>query len=59
MVLRGWLASDLARKAEVSEMAVSNFLRGRHQTARTAKKLADAFGYSVKRYLISSRRKVA
>lgn len=57
--MRGWLPKDLARKAEVADMTVYRFLSGDTQTARTAKKLADALGYSVKRYLISSRRRVA
>ena len=51
----GWLPVDLARHAQVSHMTVSRFLRGERQTARTAKKLAGALGYSVRRYLISSR----
>ena len=55
MVARGWLATDLARAAEVSDMTVTRFLRGQHQTARTAKKLADAFGFPVRRYMRSSR----
>ncbi len=55
IALRGWLPADLARKAEVSHMAVYRFLDGRHQTPRTAKKLADALGYSVRRYLIRSK----
>lgn len=59
IALRGWLPIDLARKADVSDMTVYRFLSGERQTARTAKKLAEAAGYSVKRYLISSRKKVA
>lgn len=59
MALLGWLPVDLARKARVSDMTVSRFLRGDVQTARTAKKLAKALGYSIRRYLISSREAVA
>lgn len=60
IALRGWLPIDLARKAEVSDMTVYRFLSGEVQTARTAKKLAEAMGYSVRRYLIAaSRRAVA
>ncbi len=51
MANRGWLARDLARAAEVSEMTVSRFLRGERQTATTAKKLAEALGFSVRRYV--------
>jgi hypothetical protein len=57
IALRGWLPIDLARKAGVADMTVYRFLSGEVQTARTAKKLAEAMGYSVRRYLISSRTK--
>jgi transcriptional regulator with XRE-family HTH domain len=53
MTLRGWNATDLARAADVSAMTVSRFLRGEAQTAPTAKKLADALGYTVRRYLVT------
>lgn len=59
IALRGWLPIDLARKADVADMTVYRFLRGERQTARIAKKLAGALGYSVRRYFISSRVKVA
>ena len=52
---RGWLPTDLARTAGVSDMTVRRFLRGERQTAKTAKKLAEALGFSIRRYLISSR----
>lgn len=53
MAAKGWLAMDLAREAGVSHMTVGRFLRGDHQTARAAKKLAKALGYSVRRYLLT------
>jgi plasmid maintenance system antidote protein VapI len=59
IALRGWLPKDLARQADVADMTVYRFLSGERQTARMAKKLAEAMGYSVKRYLISSRLKVS
>jgi transcriptional regulator with XRE-family HTH domain len=59
IALKGWMPSDLARKARVSGMTVSRFLRSEAQTARTAAKLAKALGYSVRRYLISERQEVA
>lgn len=59
IALRGWLPIDLARKARVADMTVYRFLSGERQTARTAKKLAGALGYSVRRYLIASREAVA
>jgi hypothetical protein len=37
-------------------MTVIRFLRGETQTGKTARKLAEALGYSSRRYLISSRR---
>lgn len=55
MAAKGWLATDVARRARVSDMAVSRFLRQEAQNARTAAKLAKALGYSVRRYLITSR----
>lgn len=58
LAAKGWLPIDLARKAEVSHMAVSRFLSGERQTARMAKKLAVALGHSVRRYLISAREAV-
>jgi len=56
---KGWLPTDLARRAKVSDMTVSRFLTGERRTARTAKKLATALGYSVRRYLISAPEAVA
>ena len=52
IALRGWLPIDLARKAGVADMTVYRFLRGERQTAPMAKKLAEALGYSIRRYLI-------
>lgn len=57
IALKGWLPIELARRAQVSDMTVYRFLSGERQTAPTAKKLARALGYSVRRYLISSRTK--
>lgn len=54
MEARGWLQTDLARAADVSDTTVMRFFRGERQTARTAKKLADALGRSLRRYLIRS-----
>ncbi len=55
LIVRGWRPIDLARKARVSDMSVYRFLDGRQQTAPMAKKLARGLGYSVRRYLISTR----
>jgi len=59
MALKGWTKLELAKRARVADMTVIRFLRGERQTAPTAKKLARALGYSVRRYLISSREAVA
>jgi len=54
IVEAGWLPIDLARRAKVSHMTVSRFLSGERQTPRTAKKLAAALGFSIRRYIVSS-----
>jgi transcriptional regulator with XRE-family HTH domain len=59
MALKGWNKLYLAKRAGVADMTVIRFLRGESQTAATAKKLAGALGYSVRRYLISTREAVA
>lgn len=51
MASRGWIATDLARAADVSDMTVSRFLRRLRQNPQTAKKLADAIGHPVTRYI--------
>lgn len=55
---RGWLKTDLARAAELSDMTVSRFFRGKQQNARTAKKLADALGQPLRRYRLASSSRV-
>lgn len=50
MADRKWNDADLARAAGVSEMTISRFMRGETQTKKVAGKIADAFGFSVKRY---------
>lgn len=56
MAVKGWLNTDLARQAGVSDMVVSRFLRGERQTARMANRLARALGFSPKRYFVPSKR---
>lgn len=51
IAVKGWLPTDLAKAAGVSDMTVSRFLSGSRQNPRTAKKLASALGYSVRRYV--------
>jgi transcriptional regulator with XRE-family HTH domain len=53
MALKGWLQKDLARQAHCTQMTVGRFLKGQFQSNKTAKKLADALGYPLSRYLIS------
>ena len=59
MDTKGWQDADLADRAEVSRATVSRFMAGEFQTARTAKKLADALGFSVRRYVIAQTEAVA
>lgn len=59
MALRGWSKLDLAKRARCADMTVIRFLRGERQTPKTAVKLSRALGYTVRRYLISSRERVA
>lgn len=59
MAVEGWTKLGLAKRARVADMTVIRFLRGERQTPQTAKKLAKALGYSVRRYLISSTEAVA
>lgn len=54
MAERGWLPTDLARAAAVSNMTVSRVLNGKRQNPRTIEKLARALGKSTRRYLIRS-----
>lgn len=59
VALKGWLPIDLAREAGVADMTAYRALNGTRLTPPTAAKLAKALGYSVRRYLISSRKGVA
>ena len=53
MAIKGLNKLELAQKAGLADMTVIRFLRGEHQTSKTAHKLAKALGHSVRRYLIS------
>jgi plasmid maintenance system antidote protein VapI len=54
---RGWLPTDLAKRAKVADITVSRFINNKQQSARTAKKLARALGYTTpRRYLLASSR---
>jgi len=52
MAVRGWNQTDLARVAGVNPMTITRFLRGDVQSPRTAAKIAQALGYSVRRYFL-------
>lgn len=54
---RGWLPTDLARAAGLSNQTISRVLNGDRANPRTVDQIAKAMGYSVRRYLIT--RKVA
>lgn len=51
MAERGWLPTDLARAAGLSDMTVSRFLKQERCNPRTAERLARALGRGIRRYL--------
>lgn len=53
MAKKGWLPRDLARQSGLSDMTVSRFLRGLRANPRTARRLAEALGHRVDRYLVA------
>lgn len=59
MAEHGWTPAEFARRADVSDMTVYRFLDGTSQTAPTAKKLAEALGYTVRRYLSRAKDEVS
>lgn len=48
---RGWMRTDLARAAGVSDATLSHAWRGGSATAKTVRKVATALGRPVRRYL--------
>jgi transcriptional regulator with XRE-family HTH domain len=56
MAARGWMQTDLARMAKVSDMTIYRWFNGTGRTPRTAHKIALALGYSVERYLLRKRK---
>lgn len=58
LAAKGFTMTDLARRARVSNTGVTLFLQGKTRSAKMAKKLATALGYSVRRYIVS-RQQVA
>lgn len=48
----GWHQTELAEQSGVGRATVSRFLSGQFQTAKTAKKLAEALGYPITRYIL-------
>lgn len=59
MAQRSWNAQALARAAGVSPKTVNRFLDGTVQTAKTAGKIAAAFGYTTPRRYLSHVEAVA
>lgn len=59
MANHGWDQTDLAREAGVSVATVSRFFSGEYRTNPTAKRLAIALGYAVRRYIVRSQDAVA
>jgi Helix-turn-helix len=52
MAAKGFTKLELANQANVSDMTIIRFLRGERLQAPTVKKIAEALGFSVERYLI-------
>jgi hypothetical protein len=50
-IARGWNWRTLAKHAGVAPSTVGRFMYGTFQTPDTAKKLADAVGYPLQRYM--------
>lgn len=59
MAEKGWLPTDLARMTELSDMTIGRFIKAEVQTPRTAKKIAEALGRTVRRYYIRNHQAVA
>ena len=59
LAAKGWQPTDLADRAKVARSTVSRFLNGEFQTARMAKRLANALGYSVRRYIVATEERVS
>lgn len=56
MAEAGLSGATLAAKAGVTRQTVYRYLRGPSRTAKTTKKLAEALGYDVSRYIIKPKR---
>lgn len=56
---KGWLPIDLARHAQVADMTAYRALSGTRLTPPTLAKLAAALGYSVRRYMVPTRKRAA
>jgi len=57
--LKGMNQTALARRARLSRMTVSRFLRGKSRTPATAKKIAQALGEDIARYLVVDKAPMA
>lgn len=52
MASRGLQPVDVARQAELSPATISRFFDGRHQTARTAARIAKILKRPIARYIV-------
>lgn len=59
MAGKGWEVPDLAAAAGLSMRTIYRFIGNEAQTTKTAKKVAAALGYSIRRYLIGVEQEVA
>lgn len=59
MAAKGWEVADLARESKLSVRTVYRFLNGEVQTKKTARAIAEAMGFAVRRYLKAVEQEVA
>jgi transcriptional regulator with XRE-family HTH domain len=48
---KGWNYTDLFRATNLGSATISRFMRGKSQTPKTAKKIADALGKDLSEYV--------
>lgn len=58
MTAKGWEIADLARHSRLSTRTVYRFISGEVQTSKTARAIAKALGFSVRRYLQEAAQEV-
>lgn len=59
MTAKTWEIADLARNSGLSVRTVYRFINGEVQTRKTAKAIAAALGFSIRRYMVEASQEVA